>query len=92
MVAVIKDSKNTIIAKTDNTWKGKTFYTAPVKDLSCPSESGTLRSTSNCNTSSVTDGSSYFALHWEKPNNWMGKDFDDSNRPSAMFRPMKQLV
>lgn len=44
LVAVFKDAKNEIIATTNAKWKAQTFYTAPIKDLLCPSENGTIRS------------------------------------------------
>ena len=70
MVAVFKDAKNKIIATTNSNWKAQTFYTAPLKDLSCASEKGTLRLSENCNTDDSDDGTSYYALHWKIPSDW----------------------
>lgn len=83
MVAIIKDAKNNIIATTNKNWKAQTFYTAPIKDLSCASEDGNYRYSKNCDTTGGQDGSSFYALHWELPNEWMNTDFDDSNWPNA---------
>ena len=84
LVAVIKDKDNNIIAKTDETWKAQTFYTAPIRDLSCVSESGSERLSSNCvTTGNVQDGSADYGLHWELPTNWQQADFDDSSWPNA---------
>lgn len=83
MVAVFKDANGTIVATTGNEWKAQTFYSAPIKDLTCPTESGTTRYTSNCNTDNSNDGSSYYGLHWAKPSNWSSESFDDSSWPSA---------
>lgn len=83
MVAVIKDAQNNIIAKTDESWKAQTFYTAPIKDLSCVTEEGNYRYSKNCDTNGGQDGSKFYALHWELPNDWMKTDFDDSNWPNA---------
>lgn len=83
MVAVFKDEAQNTIAITDSDWKAQTFYTAPIKDLSCPTEDGTTRSTSNCDTASVDDGSMFYALHWELPSTWMDESFDDSSWPNA---------
>ncbi len=79
MVAVFKDAKNEIIATTNSNWKAQTFYTAPLKDLSCASEKGTLRLSENCNTDDSDDGTSYYALHWKIPSDWQTKGFDDSD-------------
>ena len=38
MVAVFKDESNTTIAISNNSWKAQTFYTAPIVDLTCPTE------------------------------------------------------
>lgn len=83
VVAVFKDTDENIIATTGSEWKAQTFYTAPIKDLSCPSEEDSLRLTDNCDTTGSTDGTSYYALHWEIPSDWTSADFDDSEWPSA---------
>ena len=83
MVAIIKNVENNIIATTNENWKAQTFYTAPIKDLSCVSEDGNYRYSKNCDTNGGQDGSSFYALHWELPNEWMNTDFDDSNWPNA---------
>ncbi|NDA99234.1 MAG: T9SS C-terminal target domain-containing protein, partial [Flavobacteriia bacterium] len=61
----------------------QTFYTSPIKDLSCPTENGTYRLSSNCNIADSQDGSNYYGLHWNKPNGWMNELFDDSSWPNA---------
>jgi hypothetical protein len=83
MVAVFKDASNKIIATTGNEWKAQTFYTSPITDLTCPSESGNLRLSTNCITQNSNDGSKYYGLHWSRPANWMNAGFDDSSWPSA---------
>ncbi len=83
MVAVFTDAAGNTVATTGSEWKAQTFYTAPIKDLSCPTETGTIRSSSACNTDGVADGSSFYALHWELPSTWMNEAFDDSDWPSA---------
>ncbi len=83
MVAVIKDAQNKIIATTNENWKAQTFYTAPIIDLSCVSEEGNYRYSNNCDTQGGQDGTSFYALHWETPADWMKADFDDSNWPNA---------
>jgi hypothetical protein len=83
MVAVIKDEQNNIIATTNENWKAQTFYTAPIKDLSCVSEKGNYRFSQNCDTNGGQDGLSFYALHWELPNEWMNSNFNDSNWPNA---------
>ena len=83
MVAVIKDVDNNTIATTDENWKAQTFYTAPIKDLSCVTETGLIRTSENCDETDSNDGTSYFGLHWELPSNWEKEIFDDSNWPNA---------
>jgi hypothetical protein len=83
MVAVIKDMDNNIIATTNENWKAQTFYTAPIKDLSCVMESGLIRTSKNCNETDSNDGTSYFGLHWELPSDWEKEFFNDSNWPNA---------
>lgn len=83
MVAVFKNASEEIISITDETWKAQTFYTAPIKDLSCLSENGTTRLSANCDESGSNDGSSYYGIHWSLPASWMESSFDDSAWPDA---------
>lgn len=83
MVAVFKDASDNIIATTGSDWKAQTFYTAPVMDLTCPTENGTSRLSGNCSTQDSNNGSNYYGLHWALPVNWMNAGFNDSNWPSA---------
>ncbi|PWS26672.1 hypothetical protein DHW03_17060 [Pedobacter yonginense] len=80
-VAVIKDANGAIVGITNNTWKAQTYYTAPISDLSCVTESGNTRLSSSCSTS---DGSSTsYGIHWAVPANWYASNYDDSGWPSA---------
>ena len=83
MVAVFKDATNNTIATTGSNWKAQTFYTSPITDLSCPTESGTNRLTTNCSTADSNNGSAYYGLHWNRPANWTTASFNDSSWPSA---------
>jgi len=83
MVAVFKDAADNTVATTGSEWKAQTFYTAPIKDLTCTSQEGELRLSANCNTAGSNDGSSYYGLHWAIPTDWTMASFDDSAWPSA---------
>ncbi|MEI6408480.1 MAG: T9SS type A sorting domain-containing protein [Bacteroidota bacterium] len=83
MVAVFKNADNQTIAITDHNWKAQTFYTAPITNLSCPTENGAQRLSNNCSTADSNNGSAYYALHWPVPANWMQAGYDDSNWPAA---------
>jgi len=83
MVAVLKDKNNKIIATTNENWKAQTFYTAPIKDLSCVEEKGAIRYSKNCDDSGGQDGTAFFGLHWDIPENWMKPNFDDTDWPNA---------
>ncbi len=91
MVAVIKDMDNNTIATTDENWKAQTFYTAPIKDLSCVTETGLIRASKNCDETDSNDGTSYFGLHWELPSDWEKVIFDDSNWPNATIYSNKTI-
>ena len=83
MVAVFKDASGNIIAKTGSDWKAQTFYTAPITDLACPTETGALRSSSACSTVDSNNGSQYYGLHWALPTNWMDAAYNDADWPNA---------
>ena len=83
MVVVITDETGDIIATTNKNWKAQTFYTAPVKDLSCVVESENLRISENCDMTDSDQGSNFYGLHWVLPNDWEKTSFDDSHWPPA---------
>ena len=83
MVAVIKDARNKVVATTNEDWKAQTYYTAPIIDLSCVSEDGAYRYSKNCSTDVGQDSTSFYALHWQLPIDWMQADFKDTSWPSA---------
>lgn len=83
MVAVFKDANNNIIATTGSNWKAQTFYTSPIADLSCPTENGTTRLSSNCTTQDTNNGASFYGLHWARPASWESASFNDSSWPPA---------
>lgn len=91
MVAVIKDIDNNIIATTNENWKAQTFYTAPVKNLSCMVESGSKRISKNCDERDSNDGTLYFGLHWELPLDWEKENFNDANWPNAITYSNKTI-
>lgn len=80
-VAVFKDATNTIIAVTNNTWKAQTFYTSPIADLACLTESASNRLSTSCTTQSGALTS--YGVHWAVPSDWFSTTYDDSNWPSA---------
>ncbi|MBP2830663.1 hypothetical protein J8281_00570 [Aquimarina sp. U1-2] len=92
VVAVFKNNIGNTIATTGSEWKAQTFYTSPIKDLNCVSESGTTRISSNCDTASENDGTSFFALHWQLPDTWMEEGFDTSDWPDATTYTNETIV
>lgn len=84
MVAVFRDESGAVIAKTGSSWRAQTYYTAPVKNLSCLSETGNQRLSGTCDTQDGTDGSSWYGVHWPRPENWFADDFDASAWPAAI--------
>lgn len=87
MVAIFNNESNEVVAMTGSDWKAQTFYSAPIKDLSCPTENGSTRSTASCNTDASDDGSSYYGLHWAVEDGWETEGFDDSDWPNATTFP-----
>jgi hypothetical protein len=83
MVAVIKDAQKNILATTNKNWKAQTFYTAPITNIACVSEDGAYRYSKSCDTDGGQDGTSFYALHWKVPRDWMQTNFNDSNWPNA---------
>lgn len=68
---------------TNDQWKAQTFYTAPISDLSCLSEIGEKRLSSNCSIDAVNDGTAFYGIHWKIPENSFEATFNDSQWPDA---------
>ncbi len=83
MVAVFQDASGATIGVTDASWRAQTFYTAPITDLTCLSESGQQRLSTGCSTSAPSDLGEVYAVHWSRPDDWMSSSFDDSAWPLA---------
>lgn len=83
MVAVFKDEQGNVVSITGTDWKAQVFYTAPIMDLACPQEIGSLRSSDDCSTQNSNDGSAYYGLHWPIPSDWAAAAYDDSDWPQA---------
>lgn len=92
MVAVIKDVHGITVATTDKNWKAQTFYTSPIKDLSCVTETGSIRASENCDMTDSDDATSYFGLHWDIPAGWEQESFDDSSWPNATTYTNETIV
>ncbi|MFS4447339.1 hypothetical protein [Maribacter sp. 2307UL18-2] len=92
MVAVFKDESGEIVAITGSDWKAQTFYTAPIKDLSCPTENGATRGTDDCDEAASNNGTSYYGLHWAIDANWEAEGFDDSEWPNATTYTNETIV
>ncbi|WP_299458591.1 hypothetical protein [uncultured Microscilla sp.] len=84
MIAVFKNANNQIEAITDASWKAQTFYTTPILDLSCLSEDGQQRVSTNCSEPTAsTTASAVYAVHWTIPTDWAAKGYDDTAWPAA---------
>ncbi|MCL1044955.1 hypothetical protein L2737_06380 [Shewanella electrodiphila] len=68
---------------TNEDWQAQTFYTSPIYDLTCLTESKGKRMSNTCSTLGTDEGQDAFAVHWQTPNNWMTKEFDSSLWPQA---------
>jgi len=68
---------------TNSDWQAQTYYTAPIYDLTCLSEMGSLRQSNTCTTQGADDGRNAYAIHWATPENWQAESFNVSNWPSA---------
>ena len=91
LVAVFKDASDAVVAITGRDWKAQTFYTAPIRDLSCPTETGTTRSTADCSTADSNNGEAYYGLHWKLDAGWEREEFDDSSWPDATTYTNEQI-
>ncbi|MDN2665041.1 hypothetical protein OW492_16860 [Psychromonas sp. 14N.309.X.WAT.B.A12] len=82
-VAVFKNADDQTIAITDSTWKAQNYYTSPITDLSCLTESGTSRLSTQCTIEGTNDASVLYGVHWAIPKGWEKQGYDDSQWPAA---------
>lgn len=71
-------------------WQAQVFYTAPVYDLSCLKETGTVRDSSSCSTDAANNANSY-GIHWQLTEGWNSKGFDASGWPQATTYTEQQI-
>jgi hypothetical protein len=76
---------------TSDQWRAQTFYIAPIYDLSCVVEKGTLRESAACDTSGRNSADDIYALHWALPNGWQTDTFDHSGWPLATTYTEQQI-
>jgi len=76
---VAKFSDGTV---TNANWKAQTFYIAPLSNVNCVTETGTIRNSSGCSTYPTAANTSY-ALHWAIPSDWYAAAYDFKAWPSA---------
>ncbi|MFN5876132.1 MAG: hypothetical protein ACK45E_07635, partial [Ignavibacteria bacterium] len=67
------------------------YYTSPIQDLTCLRENGSTRSSATCNTADAADGSKFYGIHWERPQGWSARTFDDSDWPFAIEYPNNEV-
>lgn len=91
MIAVIKDANDDFVKVTGDDWKAQTYYTSPIRDLSCPTESNNQRLSSSCDDSDSNDDSQSYALHWAIDATWYEESYDDSSWPSATTYTSSEL-
>lgn len=77
---------------TNKAWKAQTFYTAPINDLSCLTEVGQKRLSTDCSTKSVDEGADFYGVHWKIPEHSFNTDFDDSQWPNATTYTEETIV
>lgn len=68
---------------TGSDGQAQTFYTSPIYDLACLTESEGQRLSESCTTDSTDEGQNAYAAHWQPPTNWMRPDFDSTSWPQA---------
>ncbi|MFC1233757.1 hypothetical protein [Vibrio sp. F74] len=68
---------------TGSDWQTQTFYTAPIYDLTCLSETEGQRLSETCTTEGTDHGENAYAAHWKTPSKWMSQEFDSTSWPQA---------
>lgn len=85
---VAKFSDGTV---TNANWKAQTFYIAPLSNINCVKENGTIRNSNGCNTYPTSENASY-ALHWIIPSDWYAAAYDFNAWPSANIFTSMQVA
>ena len=79
-VGVFKDSSGNVITTTDEAWKVKPYYIAPLLNASCVKAD---RTSEACEVPPKIDAEQAYGAHWAIPEDWGSLSFDDSNWAQA---------
>ena len=79
-VGVFKDSGGNTITTTDENWRVKPYYIAPLLDASCVKAD---RTSASCEVPPKNKAEEAFGAHWKIPENWGTADFDDADWQQA---------
>ena len=73
-VAIFKDDKGDVITTTDENWKVKPYYFAPLLDPSCVKPD---RTSTDCEVPPKSNAEDAYGVHYPIPKDWGTKDFND---------------
>ena len=79
-VAIFKDEKGDVITTTDENWKVKPYYFAPLLDPSCVKPD---RTSTDCEVPPKSDAENAYGVHYSIPEGWGTKDFNDADWKGA---------
>ena len=79
-VAIFKDDKGDAITTTDENWKVKPYYFAPLLDPSCVKPD---RTSTDCEVPPKAEAENAYGVHFAIPDDWATKDFNDADWKGA---------
>ena len=79
-VAIYKDKNGDVITTTDENWKVKPYYFAPLLDPSCVK---TDRTSTDCEAPPKSNAENAYGVHYPIPEDWGTKDFNDADWEKA---------
>ena len=79
-VAIFKDDKGDVITTTDENWKVKPYYFAPLLDPSCVKPD---RTSTDCEVPPKAEAENAYGVHFAIPDDWATKDFNDADWKGA---------
>ena len=79
-VAVYKDANGDVISTTDENWKVKPYYFAPLLDPACVKADRTSR---DCEVPPKKDAEDAYGVHYSIPDDWGQKGFNDTDWQDA---------
>lgn len=87
-VGIFKDNSGNVITTTDENWRVKPYYIAPLLDASCVKAD---RTSSSCEVPPKDKAEEAYGAHWKIPQDWGRVNFNDTDWKKATLYTNEEI-